>query len=81
MKVVTDALKAALDQIVYLPNAVHAWETAHGGNKVLASANAAKLETAERLLSEVLNSLPNAKTYTVIRGGCLESQTGPSACL
>ncbi len=60
-----DDLKIALNALAYLPNAVSAWDSAHGGDKVLAKANAEKVYQAEKLLSEVLASLPTGKTYVV----------------
>jgi len=62
---VSEALKKALGEIDYLPNAVQVWLSAHGQNKSLASENAKKLRQAEALLGEVLASLPAGKEYDV----------------
>lgn len=62
----TERLRAALAALEYLPNACHAWNVAHGHNAELASANARKCATAERLIGEILASLPKALSYRVI---------------
>ena len=62
---IPDRLKAALEAIEYMPNAVAAWEDAHGGRRALARKNAEKVREAERLLAEVLASLPAAVEYVV----------------
>ena len=66
MKTAKDDLKTTLSTIAYLPNAVAAWLEAHGGDKRLAASNAEKLRQAEDLMSQILASMPNSKTYRVV---------------
>ena len=65
MSDVPERLKKALDAIEYMPNAVYAWEKAHQGDRSLARRNAEKVREAERLLGEILASLPAALSYEV----------------
>lgn len=76
-----DAVKTALDAILYLPNGVASWEEAHGGNKVLAKENAEKLAQAEKLMSEVLASMPKGKTYFVVGVGRFDTESELIAAL
>lgn len=66
METVVDRLKAALAALEYMPNGVRSWETAHGGNRELASTNARKCRVAEDLIAEILASLPQALSYRVV---------------
>lgn len=62
---VPKALKTALDAIEFLPNAVAAWKAAHGNDKELIAVNIKKLREAEKLLGEILASLPLGREYVV----------------
>ena len=62
---IRDRLRTALEAIQYMPNAVAAWEDAHGGIRTLARKNAVKVREAEDLLAEVLASLLGGLTYEV----------------
>jgi hypothetical protein len=58
-------LRQAIDNLTFMPNAVSAWEDAHGGNRALATRNAEKVRQAEALLAEVLASMPTGTRYEV----------------
>jgi hypothetical protein len=62
---VPEKLRAALEAIDYMPNAVANWMEGHGGNRALAAANEKKVRQAQMLLGEVLASLPAAIEYLV----------------
>jgi len=63
---IADKLRQSLDNIAYMPNACAAWNKAHGGNRALSEANAAKVEQAEKLLAEVLASLTDGLVFQVV---------------
>jgi len=65
MRDIPTRLKDALEAISFMPNAVAAWEDAHGGSRGLARKNAEKVREAEHLLAEVLASLPSVLEYVV----------------
>ena len=56
-----DRLKVALSAV----NAVAAWEEANGHRPDLIRRNGDKVHQAERLLEEIVSSLPEATTYVV----------------